>query len=291
MVKEAYDRLINATNVLGKDNPRFAVYEKAKNTLCDPVARRDHAEEHRHNAQRGENEERREAGSGEAPPWEPRESGSGEAPPWEPRESGSGEAPPWWKRGRLEKPGSGEAAPWWMGGLLAMPAALLYVSAGLTFMRTPEGSPLDMAALVVAVLTFRFLGLGWLQLVFVGSFLMAFAWFLAGLSVDAFASDMASWSVAPEIGVVGRPRLTGLGFRTGGLGAPARRYQEGVRGGADPLLFRDRSGADTGGQRRHSDPWHAACGEAARRKRGRAPVRRRRFRRRFRRTHAGRPRR
>ncbi len=108
-----------------------------------------------------------------------------------------------------------------MGGLLAMPAAILYMSvSGLTFARTPEGSPLDLAALVLAILTARFIGVSWLKMLFVGPFLLGLAWLLAGRTIGAFARDVGSWSVAPEIGVLAVLTALGLGL---GLAGQVRR--------------------------------------------------------------------
>ena len=44
MVEQAYDRMMNASYALGAENPRADLYERAKKTLCDPEARRHHAE-------------------------------------------------------------------------------------------------------------------------------------------------------------------------------------------------------------------------------------------------------
>ena len=194
MVVQAYDRLINAGNARGAANPRFAVYKEAKDALCDPLVRQHNARQYGYTGQGRKTEE--------------------------PRPSETEEPLPSWKRGRPPLPRTAGAAPWWVGGLVAVPAAILYISAGLTFARTPEPSPLDPAALVVAVLTFWFLGLRGLQLVIGGPFFMGVGWLLAGLTVAGFATDMGSWSVAPEIGVVAVFAALGVAFALAGWVPP-----------------------------------------------------------------------
>ena len=209
MVEQAYDRMMNAGHALGAENPRADLYERAKKTLCDPEARRDHAEALGYTAP-----------DGSPPPATP-----------EPQNRKSPEP-------RRRKSGSGEAGPWWMGGLLAMPAAILYMSAsGLTFARTPQGSPLDLAALVLAILTARFIGVRWLKMLFVGPFLLGLAWLLAGLTIGAFARDVGSWSVAPEIGVLAVLTALGLGLGLAGQVRPTADFTQEYLGSTTVRFF------------------------------------------------------
>ena len=216
MVLQAYDRKMNAGHALGEENPRADLYAKAKKILCDPEARRHHAEELGYTAPDESPPPARPKPRHRKSP-EPRHRISPEprrriSP--EPRRRISPEP-------RRRKSGSGEAGPWWMGGLLAMPAAILYMSAsGLTFARTPQETPLDWAALVLAILTARFIGAGWLKILFIGPFLLGVGWRLAGLTIGAFARDVGSWSVAPEIGVLAVLTALGLGLGLAGQVRP-----------------------------------------------------------------------
>ena len=103
--------------------------------------------------------------------------------------------------------------PWWMGGLLAVPAAIIYMSvSGLTFERTPHGSPLDLAALALAITTAHFLGIRWAKILVIGPFVLVLAWLVARLTISSFARDVASWNVPPEIGVLAVLTALGLGL-------------------------------------------------------------------------------
>ena len=209
MVEQAYDRMMNAAYARGQENPRADLYEKAKETLCDPEARRYHAEECGYTAP-----------DGSPPPARP-----------EPQDRKSPEP-------RRRKSGSGAAGPWWMGGLLAMPAAILYMSAsGLTFARTPQGSPLDLVALVLAILTAHFMGVHWRKILFVGPFLLGLAWLLAGLTIGAFARDVGSWSVAPEIGVLAVLTALGLGLGLAGQVRPTADFTKEYLGSTTVAFF------------------------------------------------------
>lgn len=187
-VERAYDQLMNAGHLRGSAHPRADLWETAKKTLCDPEARRYHAKALGY----AEPDTR-------VPPTRPEPQDSQPPEPhWQPPK-------PHWQppKPQPRRSESGEAGPWWMGGLLAMPAAILYMAtSGLTVARTPQGSPLDAVALVVAILTAHFMGVRWLKIVFIGPFLLGLAWLLANLSIGAFARDVSSWSVAPEIGVL-----------------------------------------------------------------------------------------
>lgn len=106
-----------------------------------------------------------------------------------------------------------------MGGLLAVPAAIVYTS-GVSLATRPHGSVLAVAAVVVAVLTARFMGMGWLKMFFLGPLLMAAAWLAAGVTAEAFARDVGSWNVAPEIGVLAVLTALGLGLGLAGQVRP-----------------------------------------------------------------------
>lgn len=188
MVEQAYDRLMAAGHALGAENPRADLYERAKNTLCDPKARRDHAETLGYTG----------PDTSRPPPRARPEPRRPKPPRPEPHS---------WETGART------AGPWWMGGLLAMPAAILYIStSGLTFTRTPQGSPLDWAALAVAILTAHFMGVRWFKILFIGPFLLGFAWLVTGFTARAFVRDVGSWNVAPELGVLAVLAALGLGL-------------------------------------------------------------------------------
>ena len=209
MVEKAYDDLMKASHVLGEEHPRADVWDRAKNTLCDPVARLDHAEQ-----------------LGLTVP-------DGSPPPARPERQHRKSPEP----GRRES-GSDEAGPWWMGGLLAMPAAILYMSvSGLTFARTPQGSLLDLAALVLAILTARFIGVPWLKMLFVGPFLLGLAWLLVGLTIGPFVRDVGSWSVAPEIGVLAVLAALGLGLGLAGQVRPTADFTKEYLGSTTVCFF------------------------------------------------------
>ena len=190
-VEQAYDRLMNAGHALGAENPRADLYEKAKTKLCDPEARRDHAETLGYTAT-------------EAAPPPPR------AAPPPPKPEPRHRKPP---EPRHRRSASRGAGPWWMGGLLAMPAAVLYIAvSGLTFERTAQAAALAAAGIAVAVLTAYFVGVRWLKILLIGPFFIGFISWLAQLTIGGFIRDMSSWNVPPEIGILAVLGALGLGL-------------------------------------------------------------------------------
>ena len=157
MVESAYDNLVNMAHSSGKENPRYDAWTKAKEHLCDSVARLHHANE------LGYTEESRNSG------------------------------------------------PWWMGGLLTIPAAIVYTS-GINLSNTTLGLALAFAAIVVAVLTAHFIRIGWGKVLILGPFLMGGIWVTTGISAKAFARDISSWNITPEIAALAVITTLGLIF-------------------------------------------------------------------------------